>query len=152
VVLGLGATDVPSPLDDPLPRYRAVHEAIAGGLVHAAHDCSDGGLAVAVAEMAIAARVGVFVTVPADGLDPLRALTNEAPGRLVLAAAPSDRDALDAVLAGHGRRIGEVMADDRIVLRVPDAPDDAEGLQKAHATILDVPIADAHAAFAGSTR
>ena len=51
--------------------------------------CSEGGLAVAVSEMAIAARLGVSVVVPLDGLDPFTALVNEAPGRLVLSAARS---------------------------------------------------------------
>jgi phosphoribosylformylglycinamidine synthase len=148
-LLALGATDPPAPLDDPLPRYRAVHGAIAGGLIRAAHDCSDGGIAVAIAEMALAARCGVHVVVPADGLDPFRALGNEAPGRLVLAASASDRDAVAHALGTHGRRIGEVMADDRIVMRVPDAPDDAEGLDRASATIVEVSIEDAVAAFTG---
>ena len=86
---------------------------------------------------------------PRDGLDPLRAFANEAPGRLVLAAAHDDRDAVATVLGEHGRRIGEVMADDRIVMRVSDASDDAEGLARASATIVEVSIADAVAAFAG---
>ncbi|MDW3218492.1 MAG: phosphoribosylformylglycinamidine synthase subunit PurL [Acidimicrobiales bacterium] len=151
-VLELGATEVPQPLDDPLPRYRAVHAAIAGGLIAAAHDASDGGLLVAIAEMALGARAGVHVTVPTDGLDPLAALTNEAPGRLVLAASPEHRDAVAETLGGHARRIGEVMADDRIVIRVSDAPDDAEGLEQASHTIVEVSIDDAVAAFTGAGR
>lgn len=151
-VLALGATDVPDPLDDPLPRYRAVHAAIAAGLIRAAHDCSDGGIAVAVAEMAIAARCGVHVVVPRDGLGPLAAFANEGPGRLVLAAARQDRDAVAAALGEHARRIGEVMDDDRIVMRVSDASDDAEGLERASATIVEVSIADAVAAFTGGDR
>ena len=148
-VLELGATEVPAPLDDPLPRYRAIHKAIAAGLITAAHDCSDGGVAVTIAEMAIAARHGVSVTVRADGLDPLVALTNEAPGRLVLAASPADRADVETALAGFGRRIGEVMDDDRIVLRVPDAWDKAAGLDRASMTIIEVSIDDALAAFSG---
>ena len=100
------ATEVPTPLADPLPVYRAVHEAIAGGLVSAAHDCSDGGIAVAIAEMAVAARQGVSVVVPADGLDPFTALVNEAPGRFVLSSAPENRDAVRAALGDHARSIG----------------------------------------------
>ena len=151
-VLGLGATTVPTPIDDPLPRYRAIHGAIVAGMVTAAHDVSDGGLAVAIAEMAIGARTGVMATVPPDGLDPFRALTNEAPGRIVLTASPTDRGPLEDRLRGHGRRIGEVMADQRIVIRVPDAPTDAEGLDRLRATIIDLSIADAVAAFTGGAR
>ena len=142
----LGATEVPAPLADPLPRYRAVHEAIAAGLVTAAHDCSDGGLAVAVAEMAIAARQGVAVVVPADGLDPFTALVNEAPGRLVLASSPANRDTLEAVLGDHARRLGEVTGSDRIVYRVPDNLI-GEGIERLGLELIDLPLADAVAAF-----
>jgi len=151
-VLGLGATAVPTPLDDPLPRYQAVHAAIAGGLITAAHDCSDGGVVLAITEMALAARAGVFVTVPSDGLDPLSALTNEAPGRLVLSASRADRDAVDGALGVFGRRIGAVMTDDRIVVRVSDADPDAEGLDQGSPAIVECSIADAVEAFTGGAR
>lgn len=146
-VYDLGANDVPRPLDDPLPRYRAVHSAIMAGLVTAAHDCSDGGVAVAVAEMAIAARHGVAVTIPADGLDAFVALTNEGPGRLVLAAHTSDRDELGAILGTDGRRIGVVTADDRITLRVGGESGDANAGKDIVAD-----IDDAVAAFTGRPR
>ena len=60
--------------------------------------------------------------------------------------------AVAGILGAHGRRIGEVMADDRIVIRVPDAPADAEGLERARATIVEVSIGDAVAAFTGAER
>ena len=149
-VYDLGATKVPLPLVDPLPRYRAVHSAIRAGLVAAAHDCSDGGVAVAVAEMAIAARHGVAVTVPADGLDQFTALTNEGPGRLVLAAHPSDRDRLGETLGSHGRRIGEVTADVRITLTVATLSGEAaEEVDAAGADVIVVDLQDAVAAFTG---
>src|SRR5262245_2319555 len=47
-----------------------VHRAAAAGCVLAAHDCSEGGLAVAVAEMAIAGRLGVRVDLDAVPLGP----------------------------------------------------------------------------------
>jgi len=111
------------------------------GLITAAHDCSDGGLAVAVAEMAVAARLGVSVIVPIDGLDPFTALVNEAPGRLVLASAPADRDAVEAVLGEHGRRIGEVTADERVVFRVPDNTR-GEGIEQLGLEVIDLALAD----------
>ena len=135
---GLGATEVPAPLDDPLPRYRAVHGAIAAGLLSAAHDCSDGGIAVAVAEMAIGARVGISVTVPAGGAGSFTTLTNEGPGRLVLTAAVSARDELSRRLGDHARRIGEVTTDARITLRVITASAD---------TVVELGIDDAVHAF-----
>lgn len=119
-VFSLDATEVPTPIADPLPRYRAVHAAIRAGSITAAHDCSEGGLAIAAAEMAAASRLGVTLDVPLDGVDPFVALVGEAPGRIVLAAAPADRDSVAAVLGDHGRRVGEVTGDDRIVYRIPD--------------------------------
>ncbi len=141
----LGATDVPAPLEDPLPRYRPVHSAIAAGLVSAAHDCSDGGIAVAAAEMAIAARYGVAVEVPADGCDAFTALTNEGPGRLVLAAHRSSREALAEMLGVHGRRIGEVTADSRISLQVQGAGGDTTA-----GAVISVDVQDATRAFTSS--
>ncbi|MCY3849517.1 MAG: phosphoribosylformylglycinamidine synthase subunit PurL [Acidimicrobiaceae bacterium] len=143
-VYDLGATEVPRPLDDPLPRYRAVHSAIKAGLLTAAHDCSDGGIAVAVAEMAIAARHGVAVTVPADGSDQFAALANEGPGRLVLAALPGDRDALGEILGAHGRRIGKVTADKRITLGVA-----TRSIGATEGAGIVVELQDAVAAFTG---
>ena len=40
---------------------------IAAGTIRAAHDISDGGLAVAVAEMCIAGRTGASISTPSDG-------------------------------------------------------------------------------------
>ena len=142
---GLGATDVPEPLEDPLPRYRAVHSAIAAGLVSAAHDCSGGGIAAAAAEMAIAARHGLSLEVPADGCDAFTALTNEGPGRLLLAANRHNRGALGEMLGFHGRRIGEVTAENRISLRVRGTDGDP-----AKGSAVSVDVQDAVRAFTSS--
>lgn len=141
-IYNLGANDVPQPLRDPLPRYRSVHRAIKAKLISAAHDCSDGGIAVAIAEMAIGARCGVTASVPADGLDSFSVLTNEGPGRLVLAAQSANRDSLAKLLGSHGRRIGEVTADTKITLRVSD-----NGREHRQGMMID--LEDALIAFAG---
>jgi len=65
------------------------------GLVRAAHDVADGGLAVAAAEMALAGGLGVTVEVSGLG-----ALFGEDQGRYLLAAA--DADAVLALAAGRG--------------------------------------------------
>lgn len=142
---GLGATDVPEPLEDPMPRYRAVHSAIAAGLVSAAHDCSDGGMAAAAAEMAIAARRGLDLEVPADGCDAFCALSNEGPGRLLLAADPEGRGALAEMLGVDGRRVGEVTDDSRICLRLRGA-DGGPGED----AVISVDVEDAARAFRSS--
>jgi len=133
-MLGLGATAVPAPADDPLPRYRAVHQAIMAGLVTSAHDCSEGGLAVAVAEMAIASRHGFDVAPPGPIDDPLRTFTNESPGRILLTSASTDHEALAARLGDHGVLIGTVRSDESISFRFGS-------------TSIEVEICDAVEAF-----
>ncbi len=77
----------------------AVAAAIERGLVASAHDCSDGGLLVAAAEMAFAGRVGLELgldALPADAAPPLSAACfAESPSRFLLEIAP---DQLDAVV------------------------------------------------------
>jgi phosphoribosylformylglycinamidine synthase len=79
-----------------LAACRAVAAAHRAGLLAACHDCSDGGLAVAVAEMAIAGRAGAqldLAAVPCEsdaaGHD-LSIAFGETPGRFVC-AVPADR-------------------------------------------------------------
>jgi len=79
------------PLDDVDAALRLVRELVRDGAVSAAHDVSDGGLACALAEMAIAGGVGLDVDL--DPLVELRGgsgetnLFGEGPGGIVLAAA-----------------------------------------------------------------
>lgn len=145
-VFELGATAVPAPLDDPLPRYRGVHAAISAGLVTAAHDCSEGGLAVAAAEMAVAARRGLSIVVPLDGVDPATALVNEAPGRLLLSAPTTNRAAVAGALGSHGRRVGSVTTGDDIVFRVPTGNPGADGLEALSVEAVSIPLGAAVAA------
>ena len=95
-----------------------MHRLIAEGSVTAAHDVSDGGVAAAVAEMAVGGRLGVEATVPAPGESLVVALTNEAPGRLLLEAPRDRRDHLAARLSSLGRRIGAVTAEPSIRIDV----------------------------------
>jgi phosphoribosylformylglycinamidine synthase len=62
LVRGSEGGTVPRPDLDRAPRlFHRLHEAIQAGLVRACHDLSEGGLAVAVAEMAIAGGIGADV-------------------------------------------------------------------------------------------
>ena len=65
---------------------------IRDGLATAVHDCSDGGLAVAVAEMAMASGIGAAVN-RHDGASPLPALFGEDQGRYVLTVGREDVEA-----------------------------------------------------------
>jgi len=71
-----------------------VRQLIADGLVSAAHDLSDGGLAVALAEMAMAGRIGAKVAAP--GEDSAATWFGEDQGRYLLTAKPElAQDVLD---------------------------------------------------------
>jgi phosphoribosylformylglycinamidine synthase len=73
----------------------------AEGLVAAAHDLADGGLAVAAAEMALAGSVGVTIDAGA-GLDAAAWFFGEDQGRYLLAARPADVGRLSERAAAAG--------------------------------------------------
>ncbi len=96
---------VPQPLESPLERYRALHQAINAGLVQSAHDCSEGGLAVALAEMCIAGRFGASVQLlnkssENPALDAQQILFSESTGRIILEVNPENKAAFEAMFAG----------------------------------------------------
>ena len=81
--------------------FAAVQELIAGGLLLAYHDRSDGGLFVAAAEMAFGARTGLVLTLDGLGEDPLAALFSEEIGAL-LQVGGADLERALGVLEAHG--------------------------------------------------
>jgi phosphoribosylformylglycinamidine synthase len=85
------------------------------GLVKSAHDCSDGGLACALAESALGAGEGPlgFEVELGDDVPPVALLFGEAQGRIVISCASGDVDAVLALADDHGvpaRAIGAVGA------------------------------------------
>jgi phosphoribosylformylglycinamidine synthase len=78
-----------------------VLDAHARGLIRAAHDRAEGGLGVALAELALRDGVGMKVTLPAvRGIDKRVALFGEAPSGIVLVVAAKDADVVRS-LAGE---------------------------------------------------
>jgi phosphoribosylformylglycinamidine synthase len=79
------------------------------GIAAAAHDCSDGGLAVTLAECAIAGDTGFAVGLPGDLPDHVT-LFSESASRAVVAVAESRTEDLEAAVRRHGvpfSRLGE---------------------------------------------
>ncbi|PKO20831.1 MAG: phosphoribosylformylglycinamidine synthase [Chloroflexi bacterium HGW-Chloroflexi-1] len=117
---GPGWGFVPQPPARAIETYRALHRAITDGLVRACHDCSEGGLAVAAAEMSLAGGLGLdlrLADVPrAPGLNRDAALAfSESLGRLIVSVAPADALAFEAHLAGlPWACAGAVRDDDRL--------------------------------------
>jgi phosphoribosylformylglycinamidine synthase len=71
--------------------HAVVRDLVNRRIVHGVHDCADGGLAVAIAEMAVAGGVGATLTSPAPGLAPALAWFSESASRVVFSVAP-DRE------------------------------------------------------------
>jgi len=68
--------------------YIALHKAITQGLVRSCHDLSEGGLAVAAAEMCIGGRLGLALDLPLG--EPVRVLFGETNGCLLVEVKPEN--------------------------------------------------------------
>jgi len=86
--------------------FAAVHKAIVDGLIRSCHDLSEGGLAAAAAEMAIAGRTGIEIdpqAAPADAtLTEQVLLFSESNTRFLVEVAPENCDALEAAMTEAG--------------------------------------------------
>ena len=102
-----------------LGRERQLGEILVGashdGLVEAAHDLSEGGLAVALAEASlrngVGARISLDEVCERDGVDAFTLLFSESPGRAIVAVPPAVEDRFIAVCSARGfaqARIGVV--------------------------------------------
>jgi phosphoribosylformylglycinamidine synthase len=85
--------------------FAGLHMAIGRGLVRSCHDLSEGGLAVALAEMALAGGFGARVSladIPRadDAASDYALLFSESPSRFVLEVRPEHQGALAGVLRG----------------------------------------------------
>jgi phosphoribosylformylglycinamidine synthase len=81
---------------------RAVIELIQQRLVDSVHDCSDGGIAVALAEKAFPKRVGARVNVASNGLPAEFALFGEDASRILLSCDPSNVARIKPVAEEYG--------------------------------------------------
>ncbi|MFH1008913.1 MAG: phosphoribosylformylglycinamidine synthase subunit PurL [Candidatus Latescibacterota bacterium] len=85
--------------------FDAISAATSKGLIRACHDCSEGGIGVAAAEMAFAGEFGIemdLTAVPRSedaGQDDVL-LFSESNSRFVVEVAPSDQEAFERVLSG----------------------------------------------------
>jgi phosphoribosylformylglycinamidine synthase subunit PurL len=73
-------------------------EGIAKGWIRSAHDCAEGGLAVAIAESCISGKRSVKVHFTMSELHPVNLLFGEGASRIVVSVSPSDRLIWEAYL------------------------------------------------------
>jgi phosphoribosylformylglycinamidine synthase II len=81
---------------------KAVIELIQQGVAESVHDCSDGGLAVALAEKAFANNVGARVNLASNGLPPEFALFGEDASRIVLSCDPRNVGRIQQIAEEYG--------------------------------------------------
>ncbi len=124
-----------------------VRDAVRDGLVASAHDVSEGGLGVALAECCISGVVGAQVELPAGR--PASLLFGEGPGGFVVSGEPSALAELERRAAEIGFvRLGTV-GGDALEVAVEQAETGAENPAPvtASAATLRVSVADLAAAF-----
>ena len=121
-------------------RYRGVNALLGQRAISACHDCSDGGLAVALAEMAIGGRLGCEVDLDRvaafGGLSATELLYSESASRLIVTARPEFAPLLD--MLGRWqicRPIGRVTEGGSFVIKSGDS------------RILEAGVEDLAAAF-----
>jgi phosphoribosylformylglycinamidine synthase len=95
--------------------FAGVHSAIAQGLVRACHDLSEGGFAVAAAEMCFAGNIGADVTALPGTLSDEAKLFSESPTRFVVEVKPEHATAFETALAGVPvARVGALVSEPRL--------------------------------------
>ena len=122
VVHGLCTGRPPRPdLSMEMQLQELLQAAIAAGLVSAAHDLSDGGLLVAVAEMALAAGCGAQLEISSTELPLQRLLFAEGGARVLVTVPAAELEAFAALCQARGfpqQPLGYVHAKEQLQLRL----------------------------------
>jgi phosphoribosylformylglycinamidine synthase II len=90
-----------------------VLQAIQAGVVASAHDCSEGGLAVAIAEAAFSRQLGCQCTLDM----PLSWLFAETQSRFILSVKPEQQAAFEALGQNYSRHIGYVTEQPQLIIQ-----------------------------------
>ncbi len=116
---GAPGNTVPAPVPGAIQTMRALHQAMQAGLVRACHDLSEGGLAVAAAEMCIAGRLGLNLN-PNLNLDLPSLLFAETSGRFLVELAPGGAAAFEKLMHSQPyAQVGTVTADSILQIHSP---------------------------------
>jgi phosphoribosylformylglycinamidine synthase len=123
---GIGNNPPQLHMDEHIPLYRALSDAIEDGLVASAHDVSDGGIAVAFAESALGFSLGaeLDLNLVASVCERDEALLfSESPGRFIVSVAVEKAEKFEKRMQGVVcRKAGRVRGDRRFMIKRGDSP------------------------------
>ncbi len=109
--------------------YKKLHNAINAGLIRSAHDLSEGGLAVAAAEMCIGGRLGLDITPPLTTRD----LFGETTGCLLVEVSPANITRFEETFKDLPfKKLGQVITDP--ILKLNNTTINVEDLTQAFNT------------------
>ena len=94
-------------LDEELALCDALREMVTSNVVTSAHDISEGGLAVALSEMAIAGKIGCRVAIEHD-FDLRSTLFGESQGRAIVTVSPEHYDKVVDIATKHGVSLANI--------------------------------------------
>jgi phosphoribosylformylglycinamidine synthase II len=143
LLLGGGNGEVAPRLPEYAPAlYKCLHKAMNKGLVLACHDLSEGGLAVAAAEMCIAGRMGMLLNM--DELDTTLTLFSESNGRFLVEVESKNAVAFESCFTGgmgnYARRLGGTVPGGRLTVSTLDE------------TLLSLPLSALAEAWKGNAK
>jgi phosphoribosylformylglycinamidine synthase II len=106
--------------------YDALINAMDAGYVRACHDCSEGGFAVAAAEMAFAGNLGLHMdidAIPSSTQHNAKLLFSESNSRLIVEVSQDKQHEFEAMMAGVAcANIGEVTDDKKLIIMQENRP------------------------------
>lgn len=139
---GIGNTNPKVRTAETLPLYRAFSNACELKLVRSAHDMSDGGLGVALAECSFPSGMGVELDIarmPAETQNEFALIFSESAGRFVVSVAQKNVEKFERIMFGTKfARVGRVRGDRRFVIR------------RGETTIINADVSDLRAAWNGA--
>ena len=94
--------------------YHKMMEANANSLLVSAHDLSDGGLAVALAESAFGGEKGVSIELPDNGLSINAELFSESHSRFIVSIIPADKDKFEKLFGDDTIPLGKVTESQKV--------------------------------------
>lgn len=101
-LIGQPFATVPQPVENALDTLKAIHKAMQAGVILSCHDVSEGGIAVALAEMCIGGNLGAeldLTTIPQhENLRGCAQLYSESLTRFIVEVKPEDQAQFEAIL------------------------------------------------------